>query len=268
MRKAGPVINPIPLTANQSRRLEDCASRGQSQNSRSENEAVPLEDAYLFTAQQESVWELGRVAERQEASGDHHVVRIGLISRAIAETMGLESARVKALTLAAPLHDVGMIGIPDRIFMKKECLSPSETAVMRWHCWIGAKILRDESALRTIFLRCRSPERGIALLPGMNRVLLTAASIALAHHEKWDGTGYPRELQGEEIPLESRIVAIADVYDALTSDRPFRRAYTEEWALEALDERAGNHFDPDVYATFLSAFSRIRSLRLEYPDQP
>jgi putative two-component system response regulator len=227
-----------------------------------------MEEGERFTPQQEIAWEIGRIAERRKERGDNHVIRIGLISRAVAQSMGLEPAHVETLTLAAPLHDIGMIGIPERIFLKKGLLSPAEKAVLRWHCWIGAKLLQDESALKNLIRQCRSPEECLKLLPCMNPMLQTAALISLAHHERWDGSGYPRELQGEEIPLEARIVAMADVYDALTSDRPYRPAYAEEWALEALDEGAGRHFDPDVYSSFLSVLPRIRLLRLQYPDNP
>ncbi|MBN2580319.1 MAG: HD domain-containing protein [Pirellulales bacterium] len=220
------------------------------------------------STQQELVWILGKTAEHRAEGNRNHVIRIGLISRAIAQALGWEPSRAESLALAAPLHDIGKIGVPDRIFLKKGCLTPSEIAVMHWHCWIGAKILLDPSALESILLRYSSPEKYFPLLQEMKPVFTTAASIALAHHEKWDGSGYPRELQGEEIPLEARIVAMADVYDALTSDRPFRPAYSEEWALEALDEQEGKHFDPCVYTAFLKNLPQIRSFRRQYPDNP
>jgi putative two-component system response regulator len=193
------------------------------------------------------------------------VVRVGYFSRAIAETMGMDRGFMETLFLAAPLHDIGKIGIPDVILFKAGPLTPNETATMRQHCQIGARILSEDCRIRRAFLRGHAPVPETAE-SFRNPLVDMAASIALSHHERWDGKGYPRELFHEQIALESRIVAVADVYDALTSPRPYRAAYPERWALEILEDEAPGHFAPDVYAAFRKALPALREIQKRFAD--
>ena len=135
---------------------------------------------------------------------------------------------------------------------------------MQEHCVIGEKILREQSKAMAPLLSRYSTESSADDSP--DPILETAASIALTHHEKWDGSGYPQKLAGERIPQEARIVAIADVFDALCNERPYKPAYPEEKALQIIRNGAGSHFDPRVYEAFLKALSELRSIRNSYPD--
>ncbi len=136
-------------------------------------------------------------------------------------------------------------------------LSPSEFATIQQHCRIGERILREESLVRKAFFYGRAVNSQF-VADASNPILDVAAEIALAHHERWDGKGYPRGLAGEEIPLVSRIVAVCDVYDALISTRPYREAHSEDRALEMMADERGKHFDPDIYDAFLEALPKIR----------
>lgn len=145
---------------------------------------------------------------------------------------------------ASPMHDIGKIGIPDHILLKPGKLDPDEWKVMKKHAEIGAELLDgDESDLLTL-----------------------AKSIALTHHEKWDGSGYPNGLSGEDIPQEGRIVAVADVFDALTSSRPYKKGWAVEDAHNLIKEQAGKHFDPEVVAKFEVIFPEVVAISQQYVD--
>ena len=199
------------------------------------------------------VCRLGMAAEFRDEDTGNHVVRVGCYSLAVAAALGMPPSFLDMLLLAAPLHDIGKIGVPDSVLLKPGPLSDEEWVVMQRHCEIGERILREESkAVFPMFDWYTQESQGLKEALGNHDPLLEmAASVALTHHEKWNGSGYPRRLAGEAIPLESRIVAIADVYDALTSDRPYRGARPEEEALSIIETTAGSHFDPGVHAAFL-----------------
>jgi len=245
-------------------RLKACQDQLRAWN-RLLEEKVRQRTAELFQSRLDIIWRLGKAAEHRDEETGHHVVRVGYYSRAIAEAMGMESAFAETLFLAAPLHDIGKIGTPDAILFKRGPLTSGETAVMRQHCQIGARILSEECGIRRAFLRdCADASDRVQ--PTRNPLVDMAASIALCHHERWDGRGYPRELAEEQIPLESRIVAVADVYDALTSRRPYRGAYPERRALEILEDETAGHFAPEVYASFLKALPAVRDIQRNYAD--
>jgi response regulator RpfG family c-di-GMP phosphodiesterase len=220
----------------------------------------------LIQAHREIVWRMGKFAEERDKKSGNHVLRVGLISNAVAEAMGLDAAFVETIGIAAPLHDIGKIAVSDYILFKKGSLTKEETTVMRRHCWLGARILRGDLKFRQAFEQWQDSANSHCAVADKNPFLEMAAAIAMSHHEKWDGTGYPRNLIGEDIPLEARITAIADVFDTLTSDIPYRPAYSEEWALDWIRDNAGTHFDPSVYAAFLKALPKIQSVTKHFSD--
>jgi putative two-component system response regulator len=214
----------------------------------------------------EIVWRLGKVAEQRDEKTGHHVIRVGCAAQVVAEALGMDRRFVETLFLAAPLHDIGKIGIPHAILRRRGPQSPAHRAVMRQHCLIGARILRQDRRVRTAFLQWR----GRGPRPGedgfRDPFLEMAASIALTHHEHWDGRGYPQGLAREKIPLESRIVTICDVYDCVTSRRPYRERYPEDKALNVIRSAAGRHFDPGVHAAFIKSLPQIRSIEERFAD--
>jgi putative two-component system response regulator len=160
--------------------------------------------------------------------------RVGLTAAGLAQELGLPEAETQLLRLTAPLHDVGKIGIPDHLLLKPGPLTPEEFEIVKTHTLIGASLLYG----------------------GHSDLVKMAETIACTHHERWDGTGYPYRLQGEAIPLVGRIVAVADVLDALTSDRPYRPAWTRAAALQEITLQAGKQFDPAVVDALLRLLSR------------
>ena len=176
--------------------------------------------------------------------------------------MGMPRSFLEMLLLAAPLHDIGKIGIPDSVLLKPGPLTDEEWIVMQRHCEIGECILREQSKVVVPLFDWYAvePPAMKETLENRDPVLEMAATIALTHHEKWDGGGYPRGLSGEAIPLESRIVAVADVFDALTSNRPYRPARPEEEALTIMAATVGSHFDPRVHAAFVRSLPEIRAI--------
>lgn len=197
-----------------------------------------LEDAEK--ASLETVYRLMRAAEYKDEDTGAHIQRMGSYSAAIASSLDLPDQFVKNLLYAAPMHDLGKIGIPDEILTKPGKLNANEWVIMKTHAEIGGKILRDS---KSDFIRL-------------------AETIAMTHHEKWDGSGYPRGLAGTEIPVAGRIAAIADVFDALTSSRPYRRGpLTADKAFRIIESGRGNHFDPDITDVFL--WSRKEMLHIK-----
>ena len=192
----------------------------------------------------EIVQRLGLAAEYKDNETGLHVIRMSHFSRILGIAAGLSEVEADDLLHAAPMHDVGKIGIPDRILQKPGPLEPEEWKVMQSHVTIGAEIIGEHEG-------------------GM---LELARQIALTHHEKYDGSGYPRGLRGEEIPLAGRIVAIADVFDALTSKRPYKRAWTEEEALTFLREQKGRHFDPALVDLFIEQMDAVRLVQQRWAE--
>jgi len=211
---------------------------------------------------------LGMAAEFRDEETGNHVIRVGCFSRAIAAALHMPRAFLEMILLAAPLHDVGKIGVPDSVLLKPGPLNDEEWAIMQQHCEIGERILRERSKVIIPLLDwyAAEPSSLDEYLAVCDPVMDAAASIALTHHEKWDGSGYPQGLSGESIPLESRIVAVADVFDALTSRRPYRAARPEEEALSIMSATVGSHFDPKVYQAFLNCLPEIRQLRERFAD--
>jgi methanogenic corrinoid protein MtbC1 len=188
----------------------------------------------LEIAQAETVRRLSMAVEFRDEDTGAHIERIGRFSTLLAEQLGMDADFCTRLSYAAPLHDVGKVAIPDSILLKPGPLTPAERAIVETHAEEGHRLVRGSSS----------------------SILDMAATIALSHQEKWDGSGYPRGLVGEEIPIEGRIVAVADVFDALTSDRVYRKAFTVKAAVKMMREERGHHFDPAVLDAFMEVLGR------------
>ena len=196
-------------------------------------ERVREKELALDRAQTEILERLSYAAEFRDDDTGQHTRRVGQLSASIAAELRLPEERIEEIRRAAPLHDVGKIGIPDSILLKPGRLSSQEFEIIKLHTTIGAKILSG----------------------GPTGLITLAEEIARAHHERWDGTGYPGQVAGEAIPQSARIVAVADFYDALTSDRPYRKAWTPSDAIQEIDREAGSHFDPGVVDAFFTVMS-------------
>jgi two-component system response regulator RpfG len=191
--------------------------------------------------EKETLLRLARAGEFRDSQTGNHIIRMARYSRLIASALGLGSGHVETIELAAPLHDIGKIGIPDQLLLKTGKLSREEMVAMRRHPLIGYEIIKD------------SP----------SSYLRMGALVALGHHEKFDGSGYPHGLVGDHIPLGARIVAVADVFDALTSVRPYKQAWPVEEAYAYIENQRGVHFDPQV----VDAFMEVRREALEVQRQ-
>ncbi|WP_368759022.1 response regulator [Pseudomonas aeruginosa] len=187
---------------------------------------------------------LGKAAEYKDNETGLHVIRMSHFASALARAVGYSEDGVDELFHAAPMHDVGKIGIPDAILQKPGKLTEEEWVTMRQHTIIGARIIGDHPS----------------------GLLKTAATIALNHHEKWDGSGYPNGLAGEDIPHVARVVALADVFDALTCVRPYKRAWSAEEALDFIIHERGQHFDPELVDAFLGCLSEIFEIQNRWGD--
>jgi len=221
----------------------------------------------LYRSQLDMVWRLGMVAERRDIATGHHVIRVGCISRIIGLALGLDQEFVSTLFVAAPLHDIGKVGIPDAILLKRGLLNPSEWAIMKQHCRIGARILREQAHFHYAMADWgQGMPWNVDNTSYSNPLLGMASRIAMSHHERWDGMGYPDGLAGTEIPLEARITAIADVFDAITSERCYKTMYGEETTLSLIEESRGSHFDPKIHDAFVEALPEIRAICVRFDD--
>ena len=200
---------------------------------------VELEETRL-----QIIHRLGRAAEYRDNETGMHIIRMSKSCRHLALAAGLDEGRAEMLLQASPMHDVGKIGIPDGILLKPGRLDAAEWDVMRRHPEIGAKIIGQHDS----------------------ELMQMARSIALSHHEKWDGNGYPKGLAGQDIPIEGRICALADVFDALTSERPYKKSWPVDEAHAFIIENAGAHFDPALVPAFSRVLPEILAIREEFHD--
>ncbi|MBR7799389.1 HD domain-containing phosphohydrolase [Undibacterium fentianense] len=194
--------------------------------------------------EQETILRLSKAADSRDPETGAHIVRMANYSRLIAEQLGCSLEEQQMLLEAAPMHDIGKVGIPDHILLKPGKLTPEEFSIMKSHALLGFQIL-DGSASSTLQM---------------------GAQIALSHHEKYDGSGYPQGLIGTQIPLVARIVAVADVFDALTSERPYKPAWPIEQALDLLREGREKHFDPECVDAFLARLTDVMTIREKYQE--
>jgi putative two-component system response regulator len=192
----------------------------------------------LKTASLDTIYRLSMASEYKDEDTGGHIKRVSRYSAAIARKMGLDANSIETILYAAPMHDLGKIGIPDQILMKCGKLNTDEWKIMKFHTTIGAKILHGSDA----------------------EFIKLGEIIALSHHEKWDGSGYPNELKGTTIPISGRITAIADVFDALMSKRPYKEAFSLEISLSIVKQGRGTHFDPDVVDAFFDIQDEILNI--------
>jgi len=195
-----------------------------------------LQEAYLDT-----IHRLVLAAEYKDEDTGDHIKRMSQYCALIAEKLGLSAKEVQNILYAAPMHDVGKIGIPDSILLKPGKLTDEEFEIVKTHSSIGGKILANSKS----------------------ETLMVAEQIALSHHEKWNGRGYPQGLSGDNIPLAARIVGLADVFDALTSKRPYKKPFPVEVALDIIKKERGEHFDPDIVDVFLENIDEIVKIKEE-----
>lgn len=209
------------------------------------NSEVKKATAEILVRERETIIRLSKAADSRDPETGAHILRMSHFAKLIASNMGLSEADQQMLLDAAPMHDVGKVGIPDQILLKPGRLDPEEFEIMKRHSRLGYDILNGSQSV----------------------ILQAAAQIALAHHEKYDGSGYPQGLAGDAIPLFARICAVADVFDALTSERPYKKAWDDERAVALLREGAGQHFDPACIDAFLANWDAVLDIRDRFKDE-
>jgi len=200
----------------------------------------------LLATRLEIIRRLGRAAEYKDNETGLHVIRMSHYSRLIAEALDVSESWVELIFNASPMHDIGKIGIPDHILLKPGKLNAEEWVLMRQHPLYGAEIIGQHSS----------------------ELMQVSREIALSHHERWDGSGYPYAIEGDAIPLAGRIVAIADVFDALTTVRPYKRAWPVEDAVGLIEREAGKHFDPRLVLLFKQKMPQILKIKEQYEERP
>ncbi|MDY6935900.1 MAG: response regulator [Spirochaetota bacterium] len=198
----------------------------------------------LKSASLDTIYRLSRAAEYKDEDTGTHILRMSSYSSLIAHKMNMDDELTEAIIYAAQMHDLGKIGVPDRILLKESNLTPTEWDIMKQHTIIGGQILEGSDS----------------------EIIQLAEVIARTHHEKWDGSGYPLGLRGEEIPIAGRITAIADVFDAMISNRPYKAPIPIDTVYEIIYKNRGNHFDPEVVDVFMSIKEEIFSIKEKYTD--
>jgi response regulator RpfG family c-di-GMP phosphodiesterase len=236
-------IDPVEFQA-RVRNLLELASSRKKMADRAEWLRSEVERATEAIASREieTILRLTRAAEFRDDVTGMHVIRVGHICAALAGAMGMSEDACKKFLLAAPMHDIGKVATPDGILLKPGPLTPDEFEVMKLHTIAGYEILKDSAS----------------------EMLQLAAEIALTHHERFDGNGYPRGLKGSAIPLSGRLCSLADVFDALTSTRPYKEAWTIEAAVENVDAGRGTQFDPELVDLFHGCFDEIVAIKKRF----
>jgi two-component system, response regulator RpfG len=208
---------------------------------------VEIATAQVIAREKETIIRLAKAGEYRDEGTGNHVVRMAKYARKIAEATGkFTEQECDVLEYAAPMHDIGKIGIPDNVLLKPGKLDVNEWSEMKQHVTIGHAILSNSQS----------------------NFMQIGAIIALNHHERFDGNGYPNGLKGEEIPFIARVVAVADVYDALISARPYKHAWPTEDAISYIKQQSGNHFDPVCVDAFIECLDAIKKIQHDYADEP
>lgn len=227
---------------------------------------VQLRTAEIERSREQIIHCLAKAAEFRDNDTGKHVVRVGKYSAVIAQELGFDSGFCRRMELAAQLHDVGKIGVPDDILLNPGKLTTEEFAVMQQHCDLGCSIIEPLARHELEILKRQSQTGMLSRLDQQSSLLILAANIAKTHHENWDGSGYPGKLAGNQIPVEGRIVAVADVYDALSSSRPYKDAFSDEKCIEIIKSEIGHRFDPRIVDAFLHRFPDIVKIRSSLAD--
>ena len=207
-------------------------------------EAVERATRKIVDREEETIERLMRVAGFRDNETGNHVARMGQYAGLLGGLLGMSAAEQRLLSLATPMHDIGKVSTPDSILLKPGALTPEEWVIMRQHTTVGHSILEGSSSA----------------------ILQLAAEIALRHHERWDGSGYPGGLSGETIPVAARIAALCDVFDALLSVRPYKKAWSTDDAFAEIERSSGTHFDPAIAKPFLAARERVLSIERRFHD--
>jgi len=237
-------LDNIEFMARVGHMLQSAARRTSgSKRTNSLDDVVRKATVDIVQREQEAVIRLSRAAEYRDPETAGHLLRIAHYSALIASGMGLPKPEQEVLLEAAPLHDIGKVGVSDALLLKPGRLTEREFELMKMHTAYGYDILKDSSSC----------------------VLQTGAMIALGHHEKFDGTGYPNGLRGHDIPVVCRIVAVADVFDALTTERPYKKLWSMEQALAFVKVSAGTLFDPKCVAVFIANWAEVQNIRRRFP---
>jgi putative two-component system response regulator len=218
-----------------------------SDQNRAFQQRIDVIHADLLESRLKALQMLGRAAEFKDNETGLHVIRMSHYAQLLARADGWNEDECRILLNAAPMHDIGKIGTPDQILLKPGRLTAPEIEIMKGHCETGARIIGEHE--------------------GVSRLFEMARIIALTHHEKWDGSGYPAGLAGEAIPIEGRIVAIADVFDALTSKRPYKEAWSLEKTVDYFQQQAGRHFDPVLVALFQEILPQAQDVMQLWQDR-
>jgi putative two-component system response regulator len=207
-------------------------------------ERVREQTVEIRSSREEISFRLISASEHRDNETGAHVRRIGLYAAAMARLLGWDEERTECIQAAGPMHDIGKIGVPDRILQKDGPLTEEEWIIMKTHPVMGANILKGSTV----------------------PFIQMGASIAAAHHERWNGSGYPMGLAGEQIPLEARIIGLVDVFDALSCRRVYKRPWAEQDVLDYIREQRGQHFDPALVDLFLGRYAPFRQILMEHPD--
>lgn len=229
-------------------------------------EAVRQRTAELAASRLEVVHCLARASEFRDDITGRHVFRVGRFAGIIGSELGMSKHQAHLLELAAQLHDVGKIAVPDGILLKEGKLEPEEYAVMKKHCSLGTRVFQKMDPAQWTAFREHAALGGELLGSAQSPLIRLASRIALTHHEWFNGEGYPLGLSGEDIPLEGRITAVADVFDALASRRPYKPAYPVSKCFDIMLENRGTQFDPDVLDAFIRRREEVIEVQLEHAD--
>ncbi len=200
--------------------------------------------AEILAREREIILHLTKAAEYRSPETGSHIVRVALFSKAIAKQLGLSEAEQELILNAAPMHDIGKVGTPDQVLLKQDKLDGEEYEIMKEHTIMGFEILQSSES----------------------KLLQMAAQIALTHHEKYDGSGYPRGLKGDEIPLIARICSLCDIFDALTTERIYKPAWSVAQAMEEIDRLSGTTLDPKIVAAFKAAMPEVLEIMKQFSD--
>lgn len=220
----------------------------------------------LEQSHRDAIWRLAKAGEFRDDQTGCHVARVAWCSRVLAELTDQNDEYVELLFQTSPLHDIGKIGIPDKILLKDGPLTPDERVIIEKHTIIGENILRQAPKAVSLLSRINIKEIAPFDNEHISPLIQMASTVARSHHEKWNGNGYPDHLSGETIPLAARIVALVDVYDALLSKRTYKPAMSRDQALSILQTESGKHFDPVLVGIFLDNIDKIQDIYDQFDE--